>query len=81
MINSYPKWGYLGYDAGLFFLTALKQYGSEFESNLTKMEVQTLQSAINFERVNGKGGGYINNGLYFVHYKTNSGIEKVDISK
>ncbi|MDR1714652.1 MAG: LysM peptidoglycan-binding domain-containing protein [Prevotella sp.] len=81
MINSYPKWGYLGYDAGLFFLTALKQYGSEFESNLTRMKVQTLQSAINFERVNGKAGGYINNGLYFVHYKTNSVIEKVDISK
>lgn len=81
MINSYPKWGYLGYDAGLFFLTALKQYGSEFESNLTRMKVQTLQSAINFKRVNGKNGGYINNGLYFVHYKTNSLIEKVDISK
>lgn len=81
MINSYPKWVYLGYDAGLFFLTALKQYGSEFESNLTRMKVQTLQSAINFEHANGKGGGYINNGLYFVHYKTNSVIEKVDISK
>ncbi|MFV0536556.1 MAG: LysM peptidoglycan-binding domain-containing protein [Dysgonomonas sp.] len=81
MINSYPKWGYLGYDAGLFFLTALKQYGSDFGSNLTRMKVQTLQSAINFERVNSKGGGYINNGLYFVHYKTNSLIEKVDISK
>ncbi|MDR1090068.1 MAG: LysM peptidoglycan-binding domain-containing protein [Prevotella sp.] len=81
MINSFPKWGYLGYDAGLFFLTALKQYGSEFESDLTKIKVQTLQSAINFKHTNGKGGGYINNGLYFVHYKTNSSIEKVDISK
>lgn len=81
MINSFPKWGYLGYDAGLFFLTALKQYGSEFGSNLTKMKVQPLQSAVNFERANSKGGGYINNGLYFVHYKTNSVIEKVDISK
>ncbi|GAB6008301.1 LysM peptidoglycan-binding domain-containing protein [Dysgonomonas reticulitermitis] len=81
MINSFPKWGYLGYDSGLFFLTALKQYGSGFESDLTKMKVQPLQSAVNFERVNGKGGGYINNGLYFVHYKTNSVIEKVDISK
>lgn len=81
MINSFPKWGYLGYDAGLFFLTALKQYGGGFDSSLTKIKVQPLQSAVNFERANNKGGGYINNGLYFVHYKTNSVIEKVDISK
>lgn len=82
MINSFPKWGYLGYDTGLYFLTALKQYGSDFDSNFGKMKVQTLQSAINFEHVNNKkDGGYMNNGLYFVHYKTDSGIEKIEISK
>lgn len=81
MISSFPKWGYLGYDTGLFFLTALMQYGSDFDKNIHRLKVSTLQSAINFEPVNDKGGGYINNGIYLVHYKTNSDIEKTDISK
>lgn len=81
MINSFPKWGYLGYDTGLFFLTALKQYGTYFDENIHRVKVSTLQSAINFEHANNQGGGYINNGIYLVHYKTNSDIEKTDISK
>jgi len=78
MINSFPKWSYLGYDTGLFFLTALKQYGSDFDSHLGHMNVQTLQSAVNFSK---KDGVYTNNGIYFVHYKTDSSIEKTDISR
>lgn len=80
LINSFPKWGYLGYDTGLYFLTALKQYGSSFEDNISKINVPTLQSCIYFEKVNEKNGGYVNNGIYFIHYKDNSSLEKIDIT-
>jgi LysM repeat protein len=80
LINSYPKYGCLGYDAGLYFLTALDKYGSGFEDYIPDVKVPTLQSAAHFERINDKGG-FINNGLYLVRYKTGSGIEKTDISR
>lgn len=79
LINSFPKYAYLGYDAGLFFLTALNKYGSNFENQASKIQVPTIQSAIHFKK-NSDKGGYINKGIYFVNYKTNSDIEKIDIS-
>ncbi|MDR0824251.1 MAG: LysM peptidoglycan-binding domain-containing protein [Prevotella sp.] len=79
MINSFPKWGYLGYDTGLYFLTALKQYGSNFENNISSIKVPTLQSSIYFKQVNANGG-YINNGLYFIQYKDDGGIDKFDVN-
>lgn len=80
LINSYPKWAYLGYDMGLFFLTALKDQGSNFEAGLNRIHVQSLQSAIYFAPARNDNGGYINNGIYFVHYKVDSNIEKLEIS-
>jgi len=80
LINSFPKWGYLGYDTGLYFLTALKQYGSSFDNNISRIDVPTLQSSIHFEKVNNKNGGYTNNGIYFIHYKENSSLEKINIT-
>lgn len=79
LINSFPKYAYLGYDAGLFFLTALNRYGSSFETEINSLKAPTIQSAIRFEKQS-EQGGYINKGLYFVHYKANSDIEKIDIN-
>ena len=79
LINSYPKYGFLGYDTGLSFLTALNNYGSSFDTNISNITPPTLQSAIYFEKVN--NGGFVNNGLYLIHYKDGSGIEKIDVSK
>lgn len=81
MINSFPRWAFLGYDTGLFFLTGLMQYGKDFDASLSKINVNTLQSAVNLKPVSSKKGGAINSGIYFVHYKLGSGIEKIDISK
>lgn len=37
-----------GYDIGLYFLTALMQYGANFDECFSKMNVKTLQSEYNF---------------------------------
>jgi len=79
LINSFPKYGYLGYDAGLYFLTALNKNGSDFTPKVDNIRVNTLQSAIHLEQVN-NNGGFINHGLYFIHYKAGSDIEKIDVS-
>ncbi len=80
LANSFPKFGYLGYDTGLYFLTALDKYGSNFEPEVSTLNVNTLQSAITFKRIE-NGGAFVNKGVYFVNYKENSGIEKKDIGK
>ncbi|HUI33030.1 MAG: LysM peptidoglycan-binding domain-containing protein [Dysgonamonadaceae bacterium] len=77
--NTYPQYAILGYDTALYFLTALHRYGRNFETQLNSVNVKTLQFAFNFERVN-NWGGFINTGLFLVHYDTDSRIIKSDQS-
>ncbi|GAB6393772.1 MAG: LysM peptidoglycan-binding domain-containing protein [Bacteroidales bacterium] len=70
MANTYPKYGILGFDTGLFFLEAISRYGVNFEANLGKMQYQSLQTGFQFQRVN-NWGGFINTNLFIVHYDRN----------
>ena len=78
--KTYPQYAMLGYDTGLYFLTALNKYGRNFETRLSTLYVDTIQFAFNFERVN-NWGGFINTGLYLVQYDTNSHIIKSNLSR
>ncbi len=80
LINTYPKYGMLGYDTGLYFLTALHRYGVNFEQNIKNLKVNTIQFAFHFERVN-NWGGFINTGLYLIHYDTNGVVLKINKSE
>ncbi|NDW18998.1 LysM peptidoglycan-binding domain-containing protein [Dysgonomonas sp. 216] len=80
MINTYPRYGLLGYDTGIYFMTALARHGDSFENRLYMLNSTTLQSAFHFEKSN-EGNGYTNSGLFFIHYKTDATIEKIDLSK
>ena len=78
--KTYPQYGMLGYDTGLYFLTALHKYGKNFETRMNSIYVDTTQFAFNFERAN-NWSGFINTGLYLVHYDTNSRIIKSNKSR
>ena len=78
--NTYPQYALLGYDTALYFLTALQRYGKNFETQLNNLNVDTLQFAFHFDRVN-NWGGFINTGLYLVYYDTNSRVIKSDQSR
>lgn len=78
--KTYPQYAMLGYDTGLFFLTALHRYGKNFEASLNGLKVNTTQFAFNFERAN-NWSGFINTGMYLVHYNSNSNIIKSDVSR
>lgn len=73
--NVYPRFAYIGYDMGIYFISAFNKLGKKFDDKITSFTAPTLQSAIRFERKNEKGG-YTNAGLYFVNFKVNSTIEK-----
>lgn len=79
MINTYPKYGILGFDTGLFFFSAIHTYGENFENNLSSMKFKNLQTGFNFERVN-NWGGFINTNLFIIHYKKDFTVSKTELN-
>ncbi|WP_106830749.1 PBP1 and LysM peptidoglycan-binding domain-containing protein [Parabacteroides pacaensis] len=77
--NTFPKYGMLGFDTGLFFIEALHNYGENFENNLSKMHYKSIQTGFNFERVN-NWGGFINTNLFIVHYKNNFTVSRTEVN-
>ena len=47
---------FTGYDIALFFLTAIKNYGSDFNNELQKVKVKTLQTNYSFEKISDNSG-------------------------
>ncbi len=67
LANTYPKYGILGFDTGMFFLNAMYRYGANFEDNLAQVRYKSLQTGFDFQRVN-NWGGFINTNIFIVHY-------------
>lgn len=80
LLDTNPGYGMWGYDTGLFFLSALQQYGANFEQNVNRVEVNSLQFPFNFERLS-NWGGFFNTGLYLIYYDTSGVVTKMDISR
>lgn len=81
LINTYPKYGLLGYDTALYFLTALAEEKESYEQDTRLMRTGTLQSTFYFERTNNQKG-YVNTGLFFIHFDPiTTTIEKIDHSR
>jgi LysM repeat protein len=77
MLASYPKYGMLGYDTALFFLTGLNKYGSGLEYNLSLPEFIPVQTGFKFERVS-NWGGFVNKKVFFIHFTKNFELIKLD---
>ncbi len=80
MLDTNPGYAMWGYDTGLFFLTAMHRYGRNFEQNIERVRVNSLQFPFHFERLN-NWGGFFNTGLYYVYYDPSGRIIKTEISK
>lgn len=77
MLNSFPKYGMLGFDTGYFFLKGLSQYGNNLEEKLSKVTVTPIQTGFKFDRVN-NWGGFINRKVFFVHFTKDFELIKLD---
>lgn len=73
--HSYPMYGVMGYDLGMYFLSAYNQYGEDFADFLSDFDTSFLQTPLHFERKN-KNGGFSNNRIMFVKVGVNGTIEK-----
>ena len=77
MVNTYPKYGMLGFDTAYFFLKGLNDYGSNFEDQVKQMQVTPIQTGFKFDRVN-NWGGFINRKVFFVNFTKNYELIKLD---
>jgi len=75
LIDTYPKFGILGYDTGIFFIKGLHEYGTAFESNVNKIKTKGIQTDFKFERIN-NWGGFINSNIYIVSFNPDFTISK-----
>lgn len=80
LINTFPRYGLLGYDAGNYILSAINNYGRDFEDRLSSFIYPTLQSSIILKKSN-YNSGYINNGFYLIHYNPDMTIEKTEYGR
>ena len=78
LINTFPKYGILGFDTGMYFLGAINKYGSNFENNLDKIHYKSIQTGFDFHRVN-NWGGFINTNLFIVHYKNDYTVTRSEV--
>lgn len=65
----------LGYDIGLYFLSALKKYGRNFEHCLHMLNNDLLLSSYRFQKT--ENGGYENRYVNFIRYNSDFTIEKI----
>lgn len=75
LINTFPKYGILGFDTGMYFLGAINKYGKNFEENLDKINYKSVQTNFDFHRVN-NWGGFINTNIFIVHYKNDFNVTR-----
>ena len=78
LLPVYPRYGILGFDTGLFFLNALDKYGRNFDSHIDMISAGSIQTAMCFRRIN-SWSGFINRCIYFVNFRPNSTIEKIEV--
>jgi LysM repeat protein len=69
MINTFPKYGMLGYDTGMFFIQLLDKYGTTYDVNVNNLNYSNIQTDFYFERVN-NWGGFINTNIYLIEFNS-----------
>lgn len=78
LINTFPKYGILGFDTAMFFFDALRKQGANFENNLNRIHYKSIQTGFNFERVN-NWGGFINTHIFIVQYRNDFTVARSEI--
>lgn len=73
MIFAAPKFGLLGYDVGMYFLSSMQANKKDFNDGGALYG--GLQNDFKFERLS-NWSGFVNKSVYFVHFTTFNTIEK-----
>lgn len=78
MSQTYPRYAMLGFDTGMYFMSAISKLGSNFEDHLRQMQYNSLQTGLRFDTRTNNWGGFMNMNLYFVHYNKDLSIIRTE---
>ena len=67
--SNFSRYSLWGYDVTYYFMSALKNYGKQFEHCLQYHHPHSVQANFHFERISNWGGFY-NSGLFILHFTT-----------
>ena len=73
----FPYYGLLGFDVTYYFLTAVHEFGPEFDRCLPYLNLKLTTSGFNFQRVN-NWSGMVNTKINFLNYQRNFDIVKLN---
>lgn len=73
--NLYPRLALLGFDAGIYLMEGLRQFGADFGGQ--SVAVNGYQSHLHFEHTGCSRGGFVNSSMLFIHYGPDRTIEKL----
>lgn len=76
VMNSYPKFGALGFDTGLYFLQQVAAYNGESMGRIQRGSYDGLQSGFRMTPANNRGG-LINQNIYWIRYTPDFDIIKL----
>jgi LysM repeat protein len=74
--SAYSRYGIWGYDVADFFLSAIVEYGDNFDLCLEDFNHKGIQFNFDFERVSNWGGFY-NSGLYMFRFGRDLRMERI----
>lgn len=80
VLQSYPKYSMLGYDIGLFFIKASHLFGAKSFRQIASYKMKSIQTGFNFKKAS-ETGGYINQNVYFVNFRPDYTIQKIDFNE
>lgn len=81
LFNNEPStYTFQGYDAGLFFLTAMKKYGRQFQYCIKNGVCAGIQCELRFKQIN-DFGGYENKNLFILKYNKDFDQQIVDTTE
>ncbi len=75
--KSFPMYGVMGFDLGMYFLTGYYRHSDKFFDNVNGLEVITLQTPLLFERES-KSKGHYNNCVMIVDFKEDGTFRKTE---
>ena len=75
---NYSRYGILGYDLTYYFVSALMEFGPQFQFCLNGFNPPLIESNFIFKRV-GNWGGFYDDGLFLVHFKPDFKIERITL--
>ncbi|ASB50986.1 PBP1 and LysM peptidoglycan-binding domain-containing protein [Alkalitalea saponilacus] len=76
--SAYSRYGLWGYDVTSYFISAIAQFGTDFDICLNRVTNDQVQFNFNFKRTSNWGGFY-NKGLYMLRFRPDYSTERVPL--